>query len=226
MARFLHGSSARADGAFVIINARRCRRTAWIANCSASKRDRRARGRRVRTGPRRHALPRRSRRHAAGDPRQDRARAGGPEFSPRRRGLPPSMSTSGSSPRRAATWPRRSPMGIFARTYSTVCPSSRSVRPRSPNVARTSPNSCTHFMEQVTAVSMGVPPRAIASDAMAVLQSHDWPGDSPSTPQQRRTPDDPRLGRRKGERNHRRHAALRDRRPGAGGADRRRRRKS
>ena len=32
-----------------------------------------------------------------------------------------------------------------------------------------------YFLEQV-AMTMGVPPRRIAADAMAVLQSHDWPG--------------------------------------------------
>ncbi len=37
------------------------------------------------------------------------------------------------------------------------------------------PELVQYFMEQV-AMTMGVPPRRIASDAMAVLQSHDWPG--------------------------------------------------
>jgi two-component system nitrogen regulation response regulator NtrX len=37
------------------------------------------------------------------------------------------------------------------------------------------PELVQYFMEQVAAV-MGVAPRRIAADAMAVLQSHDWPG--------------------------------------------------
>ena len=37
------------------------------------------------------------------------------------------------------------------------------------------PELVQYFLEQV-AMTMGVPPRRIAPDAMAVLQSHDWPG--------------------------------------------------
>ena len=37
------------------------------------------------------------------------------------------------------------------------------------------PELVHYFLEQV-ATTMGVPPRRIAADAMAVLQSHDWPG--------------------------------------------------
>ncbi len=49
---------------------------------------------------------------------------------------------------------------------------------RSPSLAERRediPALIEYFMEQVAA-SMGVPPRPIAGDAMAVLQSHDWPG--------------------------------------------------
>jgi two-component system, NtrC family, nitrogen regulation response regulator NtrX len=49
---------------------------------------------------------------------------------------------------------------------------------RSPSLAERRddiPELITHFMEQVAA-GMGVPPRPIAADAMAVLQAHDWPG--------------------------------------------------
>jgi two-component system nitrogen regulation response regulator NtrX len=49
---------------------------------------------------------------------------------------------------------------------------------RSPSLAERRediPELIQYFMEQVCA-GMGVPPRPIASDAMAVLQSHDWPG--------------------------------------------------
>ena len=49
---------------------------------------------------------------------------------------------------------------------------------RSPSLAERRediPELITRFMEQV-ALNMGVPPRPIAPDAMAVLQSHDWPG--------------------------------------------------
>ena len=37
------------------------------------------------------------------------------------------------------------------------------------------PELVQYFLEQV-AMTMGVPPRRVANDAMAVLQSHDWPG--------------------------------------------------
>ena len=37
------------------------------------------------------------------------------------------------------------------------------------------PELVQYFLEQV-AQTMGVPPRRVAADAMAVLQSHDWPG--------------------------------------------------
>jgi len=37
------------------------------------------------------------------------------------------------------------------------------------------PELVQYFLEQV-AMTMGVPPRRVAADAMAVLQSHDWPG--------------------------------------------------
>jgi two-component system, NtrC family, nitrogen regulation response regulator NtrX len=37
------------------------------------------------------------------------------------------------------------------------------------------PELIAHFMEQIS-VSAGIPRRKIADDAMAVLQSHDWPG--------------------------------------------------
>ena len=49
---------------------------------------------------------------------------------------------------------------------------------RSPSLAERRediPELIQHFMEQVAA-GMGVAPRPIAADAMAVLQSHDWPG--------------------------------------------------
>jgi two-component system nitrogen regulation response regulator NtrX len=49
---------------------------------------------------------------------------------------------------------------------------------RSPSLAERRediPELIQYFLEQVAA-SMGVPPRRIAADAMAVLQSHDWPG--------------------------------------------------
>jgi two-component system nitrogen regulation response regulator NtrX len=37
------------------------------------------------------------------------------------------------------------------------------------------PDLVTHFMEQIS-LSTGLPQRKIGEDAMAVLQSHDWPG--------------------------------------------------
>jgi two-component system nitrogen regulation response regulator NtrX len=49
---------------------------------------------------------------------------------------------------------------------------------RSPSLAERRddiPELIQYFMEQVSA-GMGMPPRPIAADAMAVLQSHDWPG--------------------------------------------------
>ena len=49
---------------------------------------------------------------------------------------------------------------------------------RSPSLAERRediPELIQYFLEQVAA-GMGVPPRRVAADAMAVLQSHDWPG--------------------------------------------------
>jgi two-component system nitrogen regulation response regulator NtrX len=49
---------------------------------------------------------------------------------------------------------------------------------RSPSLAERRediPALIEHFLERVSA-DMGAPPRPIAADAMAVLQSHDWPG--------------------------------------------------
>src|SRR5690606_37371834 len=37
------------------------------------------------------------------------------------------------------------------------------------------PELVEHFVEQI-AMQTGMPPRRIGDDAMAVLQSHDWPG--------------------------------------------------
>ena len=75
------------------------------------------------------------------------------------------------------------------------------------------PELIEFFMDQIS-VASGLPKRQIGSDAMAVLQSHEWPGNIPRAAQQCRTPDDPDQGRSDG-RGHDRDAAGRGRRHGA-----------
>ena len=87
---------------------------------------------------------------------------------------------------------------------------------RSPSLAERRediPELIQYFMEQVSA-AMGVPPRPIAADAMAVLQSHDWPGNI----RQLRNNVERLMILASGasrRRDHRRDAAGRDRRAGA-----------
>ena len=75
----------------------------------------------------------------------------------------------------ARSAPGSSQKARSGRNCFIVSRSCRSACRRSPNGARTSPNSIEFFMDQVSATS-GMPRRKIADDAMAVLQSHDWPG--------------------------------------------------
>ena len=65
--------------------------------------------------------------------------------------------------------------GASARIYSIASPSCRCACPLCPSGARTFSQLIAFFMEQVSAMT-GMPKRIIADDAMAVLQSHDWPG--------------------------------------------------
>ena len=80
----------------------------------------------VRAGRRRHALPRRDRRAAPGDPGQAAPRPPGARVRARRRRCRRSRSTSGSSPPPTATCSRPSARRRSARTSTTASASSRS----------------------------------------------------------------------------------------------------
>ena len=72
------------------------------------------------------------------------------------------------------------------------------------------PELITFFMEQISAAT-GLPKRRIGDDAMAVLQSHDWPGNIRQLRKQCRAPDDSRQRRGRG-RDQGGYAAQRNRR--------------
>ena len=84
------------------------------------------------------------------------------------------------------------------------------------------PELIEYFMDQIS-VATGLPKRQIGQDAMAVLQSHVWPGNVRQLTQQCRARHD--SGRRRsGGHHHRRHAAAGCRIDGAGDADQHQRR--
>ena len=79
------------------------------------------------------------------------------------------------------------------------------------------PELIDYFMEQISAGS-GLPKRQIGQDAMAVLQSHVWPGNVRQLRNNVERADDSGRGRTGGD-HHRRHAAAGRRLDGAGDAD-------
>ena len=84
------------------------------------------------------------------------------------------------------------------------------------------PELIEYFMDQIS-VATGLPKRQIGQDAMAVLQSHVWPGNVRQLRNNVERVDDP--GRRRpGSHHHRRHAAAGRRLDGAGDADQQQRR--
>ena len=86
VARLIHAHSRRAANAFVAINCATMAPDRIEAELFGEEiRRRLAQDRPVRGRPQRHALSRRSLRHAAGDPGQDPARAGRPDLPARRR---------------------------------------------------------------------------------------------------------------------------------------------
>ena len=121
-----------------------------------------------------------------------------------------STSTCASSPRRAAT----SPAEIAAGRFREDLFHRLSVVPiRVPSLAERRedvPELIEFFMDQISAAT-GLPRRRIAEDAMAVLQSHDWPG---NVRQLRNNVERLMIltTRRPGCRGHGRDAAVRDRR--------------
>ena len=177
-ARTIHRHSARADGPFVVINAAAItpeRMEIELFGVEAVERRARAQGRRARRGAWRHAVHRRDRRHAARDAEQDPARAGRSDLPARRRQQQGRRSTCASSPRPRATSKPRSPPASSARTSITASRWCRSACRRWPSGARTSrcwsTISWTRFRRRPACRSA-----RIGEDAMAVLQSHDWPG--------------------------------------------------
>ncbi len=115
-ARTLHQLSSRADGPFVVINAAAITPDRMeielfgvgIREWRAGAQDRRA-GR----SSRRHAVRRRNRRHAARDPEQDPARAGGSDLPARRRHQQGRTWMCASCRRRRATSKPKSPLASF-----------------------------------------------------------------------------------------------------------------
>ena len=88
---------------------------------------------------------------------------------------PRCRSTSASSPRPRAIWKRRSRPAVSARTSITGCRWCRSACPPLSERREDIPELIDYFMEQISAAT-GLPKRQIGQDAMAVLQSHVWPG--------------------------------------------------
>ena len=77
--------------------------------------------------------------------------------------------------RRAAIWRRRSRRGVFAKIFFIGFRWCRFAFRRWRSGERTFLNSFNTF-SKIVAANMGVAPRRVGADAMAVLQSHDWPG--------------------------------------------------
>ena len=105
----------------------------------AVERPARPQGRRARGGAWRHAVHRRSRRHAARDPEQDPARAGRPDLPARRRHQQGLGRRAHRLLDRAQSRSARSPRETSARTSITACRWCRSACRRWPSGARTFP---------------------------------------------------------------------------------------
>jgi len=174
-ARLIHAHSVRAEGPFVVVNAPAITPRAWRANCSASTPGRIAPAASARSRrPRRHALPRRSGRHASETQAKILRVLVDQNF----------KRVGGSAPvhvdvRIVSSTSRDLAQAITDGLFREDLFHRLSVVPiRVPSLAERRediPELVQFFVEQV-ATSMGIAPRRIAADASAVLQSHDWPG--------------------------------------------------
>ena len=218
-ARTLHTASGRADGPFVVINAATItpeRMEHELFGVEQSNGEHAAQARRARGGPWRHAVHRRDRGHAARDPEQDPARAGRAEVPARRR----HRQGAGRCPHHLLDR-RNLEEEIAAGHFREDLYHRLSVVPiRVPALSERRedmPELIDYFMEQISAGS-GLPKRQIGQDAMAVLQSHDWPG---NVRQLRNNVERLMIltARRTGGDHHRRHAAAGCRLDGADDAD-------
>ncbi len=176
-ARTLHNASSRAEGPFVVINAAAItpeRMEVELFGVEQIQRRAAAQGRRAGRGPWRHAVHRRNRRHAARDPEQDPARAG-------RSDVPALGGTTkvNVDVRIISSTARNLEEEIAEGRFREDLYHRLSVVPiRVPPLSERRediPELIDYFMDQISAAT-GLPKRQIGQDAMAVLQSHVWPG--------------------------------------------------
>ena len=97
-------------------------------------------------------------------------------FTARRRRRPRCMSTCASSPRPRATSRSESPTGASARTCSIACRWCRSACPALSERREDIPELVDYFHGPDRRRRPACRARVVGDDAMAVLQSHDWPG--------------------------------------------------
>ena len=176
--RLLHARSRRAEGPFVAVNCatmRPDRLEIELFGSRSQQRRRAAQDRHVRAGAWRHLVSRRSRRHAARDPGQDRARLAGADLRAGRGLAPRRGRCAGASPRRTASWRARSPPAGSARICSIASTSCRSGCRRCASGARTS--RCWRGISWRAAPRRrGIDAREFGEDALAALQAYTWPG--------------------------------------------------
>ena len=176
-ARTIHQLSARANGPFIVINAAAITPERMeIELFGVDRRQRRGepQARRAGRGAWRHAVHRRHRRPAARNAEQDPARAGRPDLPARRRHRQGrgrrahrlvDRAQSGSRDRRGQV-----PRGPLPPALGGADPGAAAGR-----TARGHSDLVDYFMDQISQAT-GLPKRRIGEDAMAVLQSHNWPG--------------------------------------------------
>lgn len=175
VARLIHTGSPRARGEFVAIGA---------AGMTPERMDVELFGeegwrpygedRRLRAGPRRHPLPRRSRGHAARDPEPHPAGPGRAALPPGRRRL----RRAGGCPRRLldlARPARGDRRGSLPRGPVPSAERGASERPGLSERREDIPELVDYFINRICEAT-GMPRRLLADDALAALQVRAWPG--------------------------------------------------